>query len=226
MVRLRSLGRQVRWNLPIASFLIALCLLAIAYILGISTKANMVCGRDAIACGFTENIGVIAIFALSGYASVVGRKRFTAVRHFARCIYLSPGLLFDTPPADQLTASPSHNRLISEIVSELTDRPTPTPIVLYGESGSGKTTLLAGIARKLARNHIIPVPVSIAGRQEMNFFVDAEEVFRQTINRFLRSDGEGDTIWRFIRRSRRVVIVVDGFDEFGVTMSAPSRERA
>jgi molybdopterin-guanine dinucleotide biosynthesis protein len=202
-----------------------LALLATAYILGNSPAANLACNRKAISCGFTENVGVIAIFALAGYASVVGRKRLMAVRHFVRCLYSSPGLLFDTPPADQLTPSISHDQLIHEIGSELSERVASIPIFLYGESGSGKTTLLAELARTLTQSHIIPVPVSVAGQQEMNLITDAEHVFRQAINRYLRSDDEGDTIWRFIRRARRVVIVVDGFDEFGSSMSAPSRER-
>ena len=225
MEQFRSIGRQFRWNLPIVAFVLALCLIVVAYVLGISPKANFECNREPISCGFAENVGVIAIFALIGYAAVLGRKRFTAVRHFVRCLHLSPGLLFDTPPTDRLTPSASHSQLIREITDELTDRSTPVPILLYGESGSGKTTLLAGLARTLTRNHIIPVPVSIAGWKELNLFVDAEKVFRQAIDRYLRSNDEGDTIWRFIRRTRRVVIIVDGFDEFGVNMPAPARER-
>ena len=225
MLRLRSIGRWLRWNMPIAAFVLALCLLVAAYVLGINQQANMMCSRDTISCGLTQNVGVLAIFALIGYASVVGRKRFTAVRHFVRCLHLSSGLLFDVPPADQLTPSASYEQLIAEITAELIERPKPISVLLYGESGSGKTTLLAGLARMLTRHHVIPVPVSISGRQELSLLMDAEEVFRRAINRYLRSDAEGDTIWRFIRRTRRIVIVVDGYDEFGINMPAPIRER-
>ena len=98
--------------MPIAAFVLALCLLVAAYVLGINQQANMMCSRDTISCGLTQNVGVLAIFALIGYASVVGRKRFTAVRHFVRCLHLSSGLLFDVPPADELTPSASYEQLI------------------------------------------------------------------------------------------------------------------
>lgn len=71
---------------------------------------------------------------------------------------------------------------------------TSTPVVIQGESGAGKTTLLASAARRLAAHGIICIPVSIAGRNELNLLAQAESVFRDTVDRYLRRADEGDTV--------------------------------
>lgn len=223
--RLRRARKRLAWHLPPLAFASAILILGTVFYLGTQQKVNTLCAAHSISCGVSENGTVILVLAFGSYASVVGRKRSATVRHFVRSIHSSPALLFDTPPSATLTRTRTHQRLIDDITSELLDRPVPIPILLYGESGSGKTTLLAETARHLTSIRMVTVPVSIGGRNDIDLIGQAEHVFRQVIDRYLRSGGEGDTIWRFIRKTRRIVLIVDGFDEFGAALSPSNRER-
>ena len=88
------------------------------------------------------------------------------------------------------------------------------PVVLVGDVGIGKTAVLARLTQLLAERGAVPVAIrlrSAPGEQELDLVDRARGKFLTTAP--VRSEPEGDKIWRRLLDNDQVVIVADGLEE-------------
>jgi hypothetical protein len=88
------------------------------------------------------------------------------------------------------------------------------PVVLVGDVGIGKTAVLARLTQVLAERGAVPVAIrlrSAPGEQELDLLDRARRKFLATAP--VRSEAEGDKIWRRLRDNDQAVIVADGLEE-------------
>ena len=88
------------------------------------------------------------------------------------------------------------------------------PVVLVGDIGIGKTAVLARLTQLLAERGAVPVAIrlrSTPGEQELDLLERARRTFLATAP--VRSEAEGDKIWRRLLDNDQVVIVADGLEE-------------
>jgi hypothetical protein len=87
------------------------------------------------------------------------------------------------------------------------------PHVLVGGEGTGKTAVLVRLTEFLAEGGVVPVPVGLQDAvSELDFEILARERFFNEVNPYLISSDEGETIWRQLRRDRKVVVLADGLE--------------
>ncbi|MFL5911462.1 MAG: hypothetical protein ACJ768_12910 [Gaiellaceae bacterium] len=139
-----------------------------------------------------------------------------------------PELLFPTPPR---IGSPNwvrgRNDLIADISTSLERRFGAGPQVIVGDTGAGKTTLLLGLADHLAKVHdVLPVVVSLRGREEIDFTELAKQSFRESIDPYLRSDDEAEKLWRWMYRGNRIAVLADDLDRAELDRDHPDPHKS
>jgi hypothetical protein len=117
------------------------------------------------------------------------------------------------------------DELCLAVLADLQDRQAP-PRVLVGGIGTGKTAVLVRLTELLAEKNLIPVPVRL---RDASTFLDFEELardrFLSEVNPALDSSEEGETIWRRLRKDRKIVVLADGLDDALIGTSAePERD--
>ncbi len=106
--------------------------------------------------------------------------------------------------------------LFDEVLDGVLARDRKAVQIVVGEPGSGKTTALIGLAAVLARIGVLPILLPLRAKQDVEDLVKlAREQFREQIEPFVRSDSEGELLWRWLSRRGRVAILVDDLDQIG-----------
>ena len=104
--------------------------------------------------------------------------------------------------------------------------PGTRPQLLVGGVGTGKTAVLVKLTEMLAERNAIPVPVRLRDAvTELDFETLARDRFLSEVNPDVFSAAEGETIWRRLRKDRKIVVLADGLEEALVGPSAePERD--
>ncbi|UIX33133.1 NACHT domain-containing protein [Streptomyces sp. GQFP] len=109
------------------------------------------------------------------------------------------------------------DQLCNAIMKNLGDKHVRRPHVVVGGVGVGKTALLVRLAQKLAAVGAVPIPIrlrDVQGETPLDFDEMALARFRDIVRSKVRSDGEIDRIWRWLRqRADRIVVLADGLEE-------------
>ncbi|WP_369036464.1 NACHT domain-containing protein [Streptomyces adonidis] len=109
------------------------------------------------------------------------------------------------------------DQLCNAIMKNLGDKKVRRPHVVVGGVGVGKTALLVRLAQKLAAVGAVPIPIRLRdaqGDEPLDFDEMALARFRDIVRSRVRSDGEIDRIWRWLRqRADRIVVLADGLEE-------------
>jgi hypothetical protein len=118
------------------------------------------------------------------------------------------------------------DELCNVIMDDLRNRDGRRPHILIGGVGTGKTAVLVQLTRVLAQNGAVPVVIRLRDAQsELDFRDLARRRFTAQIESTLRSSGEGDKVWRQLRREDRIVVLADGLEEaFAGTDSEQDRD--
>jgi NACHT domain len=115
------------------------------------------------------------------------------------------------------------DELCNVILADLRDPKTRRPHVVIGSVGTGKTALLVRLTQLLAERHVIPVAVRLRDAQEgLDFGELARKRFVADADRALRSDSEGERVWRQLVKDDRIVVLADGLEEALLEGSANS----
>ena len=100
--------------------------------------------------------------------------------------------------------------------------PGTRPQLLVGGIGTGKTAVLVRLTEMLAERNAIPVPVRLRDAvTELDFETLARDSFLNEVNADVFSAAEGETIWRRLRKDRKIVVLADGLEE---ALAGPSAE--
>jgi hypothetical protein len=116
------------------------------------------------------------------------------------------------PREDPLEMVP-RDELYEEILPGILARVDRDIQVVVGAPGSGKTTALVGLAGLLARVGMVPILLPLLGKGKVKPEQEARRRFDQQFGAHVRSEGELDMLWRWLRKRRRIVVLVDDIDQ-------------
>ncbi len=209
------------WSLSLLTGLAVLLLVAwlgwTIYILvlghpsSFSLDPDRVCAPLSFTCGGLTNflssvllIGLASFFVLWRLFGLLRMYRIRA-RYEAREIVPTAGASLDEVVG--------RDELCKVVMADLHERRT-RPHVLVGGVGTGKTAVLVRLTELLADKRAVPVPVRLRDAADVLDFENlAQERFLGEVNQRLISSAEGETIWRRLRKERRIVVLADGLEE-------------
>jgi hypothetical protein len=105
--------------------------------------------------------------------------------------------------------------LFEEVVPGLLRRHHRDIQVLIGEPGSGKTMALAYLAGELSRIGLVPVLVPLRNDAADDVESGAKDALRRQLADQFFSDAEIDTLWRWLRKRNRLLVLIDDVDQIG-----------
>ncbi|MDE1687052.1 NACHT domain-containing protein [Streptomyces neyagawaensis] len=171
---------------------------------------------NAAACDTVSGVAMpLLLFAASTLLFL--SWRLWQVRRY--CTYQArhdPGRLVQTAGSlmDEVVG---RDQLCNALMKNLNDKKVRRPHVVVGGVGAGKTALLVRLAQKLAAVGAVPIPVrlrDVQGDEPLDFSELALARFREIVRPKVRSEGEVDRIWRWLRqRADRIVVLADGLEE-------------
>lgn len=118
-------------------------------------------------------------------------------------------------PDDQPIEIALRTDLFDELLPGVLTRDRKDIQIIVGEPGAGKTTAIVSLCRVLAQLGIVPVLVPLRAKERIDLVDAAREQFKSQIDRFVRSGGEADALWRWLYHRRRVAILTDDIDQIG-----------
>jgi hypothetical protein len=117
------------------------------------------------------------------------------------------------------TAGPIFGKIVGRddlcrvLMEDLRDGGSRRPHVLVGGVGTGKTAVVVLLTEMLAKRHAVPVPIRLRDAERLDFSELAKEKFMEAVHERLASEGEGEKVWRRLRRDGRIVVLADGLEE-------------
>lgn len=173
------------------------------------------CSKIGASCGAANGVVMpvllLAISTLLFLAWRLGRvRRFCThkARNEAGSFVQTAGSLMDEVVG--------RDQLCNAIMNNLRDRKARRPHIVVANVGAGKTALLVRLAEKLASKGAVPIPVRLRDAQgdSLDFCELARQRFQEIVQPVVRSDGEVDRIWRWLRqRADQIVVLGDGLEE-------------
>jgi hypothetical protein len=178
-------------------------------------NADAYCGTHPFGCGVISSSTATILVAAVAALLWLGLVQHELVLHrYLRRVRTSPAPLLDGTIESDYVDLFGRDAFCNELLDELRSSRLHAPIFILGESGSGKTAVLLTIAQKLSMRRLVPVLVSLRGqRLPISLASLAKNEFIDQIDSILWTETHGDRIWRRLRRSGRVVLLLDGLDE-------------
>lgn len=221
--------RVVSWYLP----LVALVMSSSAAAFAISTwiwdpvGVGSQCDDNQLACGVSQDLVAAIFLAAVGYFLVFFSKRNRLLGAYLDEARERPAHLLDARPTQvgRPLLLEARSRTCDRVVRDLQRRRQAGAVLIVGDSGVGKTALLAAITRRLAERRgrrprgRVPIPVSLRGATSLDFEALARRKFVGEIDAGLDTEGQGDAIWRKLRRSLGIVVLADGLEQ----VAAPTK---
>jgi hypothetical protein len=168
---------------------------------------------DAFASAVLNTALVSVVFAVFLYFGsnrrVARRLRVTARRD-------PTGLLTRESAPAEVSDDP-RRELYADIAEDLVDPAPVGPQLIVGEVGAGKTTALVGLARFFAERGMVPMYVSLRGQEGLDFLELAHTAFLEQADGYVAASADAERVWRWLCRSKRLVVLADDLDEAGVS---------
>lgn len=196
-----SLGRRIGENAPLLAAL-AIIILNIVAVLGVWHPSG------ATLATLNAVGAAVLVFLIQGVPSLQswGVRRGYQVRARSEARQLVPtagGMIGEVVGRDDLCGV---------LDADLRDRRARPHLLVSGE-GTGKTAVLVRLTELLAEEGVVPVPIGLRDAvYELDFENLARERFFNEVNPYLVSSDEGETIWRRLRRDRKIVVLADGLE--------------
>jgi NACHT domain len=185
------------------------------------------CNSRPVACALATNV-VVTFFALAiAYFALFGWKFERAISSYRRKLREGVASMVGGEGPHVAANRAVRGAACRRLAKTMSKARGPALLVVSGGDGAGKTTFLAGLADELASRRWMPVPISVEHRETADLKQCAKERFLSTIESSVDSEGSADAIWRRLRSTHRLVILVEGLDqckEFD-TGSHTTRER-
>jgi hypothetical protein len=173
------------------------------------------CRTDApVACGMFGNVLVAVLAVAVAYVGLFGVKSRRALRKYRATATDAPRALVPWAPRDEEAIAGMRRQLCENLADDLAERPAGSLVLVKGRDGVGKTTLLVALTRRLAQRRCVPIPISLREAVSLTHVGRmSREAFLESIDDAVDSEGSADAIWRWARRTRRIVVLVDDLDE-------------
>lgn len=153
---------------------------------------------------------VFGVFLYFGSNRRVARRLRVAARRDPT------GLLTHEASPAEVSDDP-RRELYADIAEDLIDPEPVGPQLIVGEVGAGKTTALVGLAGFFAERGMVPMYVSLRGETELDFLQLARRAFLEQADDYVAASADADRVWRWLCRSKRLVVLADDLDEARVS---------
>jgi NACHT domain len=178
---------------------------------GKSSGLDNRCAALSFSCGLATNLFASAAILAVASSFLLWRLRRLQLRYQrkarkeARELVPTAGAIIDRVIG--------RDELCKVVMADLHEQGT-RPQLLVGGVGTGKTAVLVKLTEMLAERNAIPVPVRLRdAATELDFETLARDRFLNEVNRDVFSAAEGETIWRRLRKDRKIVVLADGLEE-------------
>lgn len=196
--------RLPRWLLGLAAIVLFTTAVGLAVAGGVGSVGASI-GRSLLTALI---VGLLGWLWFGYYTS----EEFTG--ELRRRAQTAPESLFPRPPRVGAASNVvGRDELVADLVTALHAEMRTGPQVIVGDSGSGKTSFLLRLAATLAQEHdVLPIVVSLQGKEEIDFYALARERFGEYIDPHVRVSGDVDRLWRWLSRRGKLVILADDLD--------------
>jgi hypothetical protein len=211
---LRQLAsRASRWlAAAIAASILALAVLVVA----IDLPAFSIAGN--MSEGLLGNLITAVVLGALAYLWFSFWTGHRATRNLIKIARSSPELLFTYAPD---IGSAEHvfgrDQLITDVAVSLRQPDGVGPQIVAGHSGTGKTTFLLALANHLAAEYsVLPIVLSLRDSdndlESADFSDLAIKRFGELIDRYTKTEGDAEKLWRWMRTKRKIVVLADDLD--------------
>jgi hypothetical protein len=199
----------------------AILLLAVALVLAFVHLPNSVAGVGDTSESLVRSLVTAFFLAALAYLWFYFWTTDRATHKLLHAARRAPEQLFPHP-RDPGSADNVFGRstLVEEIATGLRPPFDTGPQIVVGETGSGKTSLLLGLAAYLARKrNVLPLILNLREKGEEDETLDfgelAKKRFLELIDPHVKSASEGERLWRWMCKTKRIAILADDLDRFG-----------
>ncbi|WP_431040614.1 NACHT domain-containing protein [Streptomyces sp. P1-3] len=220
--------RKSGWYLPLLAltFLGALVLLFLAAFAVITlvegadkdfrsplTWVDDQCGKSGQSCAILQTVSMpFLTLALATIAYLF--FRFTHVRRtYFKKAREAPHELVETA-GGIFGKVVGRDQLCEVLMEDLRNSRCRRTHLVVGGVGAGKTALVVLLTEQLARRNAVPVPLRLrSAENDLDFRKLAFERFSREVQGRIRSDAEGEKVWRRLCQQGRIVVLADGLEE-------------
>jgi len=222
--------RFVGWGLPIG-WLAASLAAGTAAVLELLPPGG--CKADnASPCEMAVHLSATTLIASAGFFFFFFLQGNRVLKRYLERAAESPARLLQEAGAgseDLVVDSRTETR--DDVIDTVSGARRPEPILIVGDPGEGKTALLAAIAKELAKRSLpgyigrwnlrrpfgppawrVPVGVSLRAGDVLDFEELARKSFIDQVVHGLNEPQRADAIWRKVKKSLGVVVLVDGIE--------------
>lgn len=181
------------------------------------------CAERPFTCSMaTSFISTAAIASVVSLVWIGGVSQWRALRYYRARIAADPGESLALPlPAQE--GPIRRDAFLYAVVEELRSSGRTEPVLIEADSGTGKTMTLSELAQVISSRGLVPVVCTFRARHVAQPPEDAlKTALVSAIDPLLTSPDHGDKIWRRLRRSGQLVLLVDALDEAVFPDEAPS----
>ena len=165
-----------------------------------------------VARSLTLNLLTGGAIGGAGYLYFFWWTRRRATRRVRKVAWEAPAELFRAPPVPHIDHVVGREELVRQIAEDLRRPFRAGPQIVVGRTGSGKTTVLLLLAHYFAERGVVPVPVSLRGEKELDFWRLAHDRFMAFVDPYVASQEEAERVWRSLLLRNQVVILADDLD--------------
>lgn len=175
--------------------------------------ADRQCGKSELSCDILQTI-FMPLLTLALVTVGYLLFRFTHLRRtYLKKAREGPHKLVETA-GDIFGKVVGRDQLCQVLMEDLRNPRCRRTHLVAGGVGAGKTALVVLLTEQLARCNAVPVPLRLRGAEtELDFRQLAFERFCREMQGRIRSESEGEKVWRRLCQQGRIVVLADGLDE-------------
>jgi NACHT domain len=174
---------------------------------------NSACDSGQVSCGVATNLVVTFLALALAYFLLFGWKFEKAIWHYRRRVRGDPAALVEGVVRDLGANQAVRGGACRRLANAMNAIGGRSLVVVSGEEGAGKSTFLVGLAHELARRGWLPIPISVGHKKDVDLRRLAREQFLRAIDSKVDTEGAADAIWRRVRWTHSVVVLVDDLDQ-------------